>query len=62
MRSRVKDEEETGRVKTEVRPDKNSPREPEILIIQERESLILDQCWRLLEPLLTVTNRTMYVL
>lgn len=57
IKGRVKDEEETERMKTEARPDKNSPREPEILIIQEWESLILDQCRRLLEPLLTVTNK-----
>lgn len=57
VKGRVKDKGETGRVKTEARPDKNSPREPEILIIQDRESLILDQCRRLLESLLTVTNR-----
>lgn len=37
--------------------DKNSPRESGILIIQGWESLILDQCQRLLESLLTVTNR-----
>lgn len=30
-----KDEEETGRMKREGSSDKNSPREPEILIIQE---------------------------
>lgn len=49
-RSSVKDKRETC-------SDKNSRRESEILIIQECESLILDQCQRLLELLLTVTNR-----
>lgn len=44
LQDRVKDKEETGGAKTETRPDKNSPREPEILIIQGGESLILDQC------------------
>lgn len=56
-KSRVKDEEETGGERREARPDKNSPTEPEILIIQDGEPLILDQCRRLLDPLLTVTNR-----
>lgn len=49
-RSSVKDKRETC-------SDKNSRRESEILIIQEGESLILDQCQRLLELLHTVTNR-----
>lgn len=35
VKGSVKDEEETGRMKREARSDKNSPREPEILIIQE---------------------------
>lgn len=33
VRSRVKDEKETGRKTREASPDRNSPREPEILII-----------------------------
>lgn len=37
--------------------DKNSSRESEISIIHEWESLILDQCRRLFETTLTVTNR-----
>lgn len=35
VKGSVKDEEETGRMKRKARSDKNSPREPEILIIQE---------------------------
>lgn len=50
-------EEGSVKYKRETCSDKNSPREPEILIIQTWEPLILDQCWRLLEPLLTVTYR-----
>lgn len=57
VKGRVRDKEETGGMKREARPDKNSPREPEILIIQDGESLILDQCPRLLDPPFTVTNK-----
>lgn len=35
VKGSVKDEEETGRMTREACTDKNSPREPEILIIQE---------------------------
>lgn len=41
----------------EICSDKNSSRESEISIIHEGESLILDQCGRLFESILTVTNR-----
>ena len=44
VKGRVKDKEETGGRRGEARPDQNSPSEPEILIIQDGESLILDQC------------------
>lgn len=48
-------EEGSVKYKRETCSDKNSPKEPEILIIQRLEPLILDQCWRLFEePLLTV--------
>lgn len=35
IKGRVTDEADTGRMKTEARPDKNSPRESWLLIIQE---------------------------
>lgn len=40
-----------------TRSDKNSSRESEISIIHEWESLILDQCRRLFQSILAVTNR-----
>lgn len=54
-------EEGSVKDKRETFSDKNSPREPEILIIQKWEPLILDQWGRLLEPLLTVTYRVCLV-
>ena len=47
VEGRVKDKAGTGGVKREACSDKNSSREPEILIIQDGESLIFDHCPRL---------------